>query len=1358
MQIFKRKYFKYIETLIFLFLIITIQVNAAYVTRYSTIAKGAMTFTGNTLGLDKVSNQNNPGTAGSIGTFTTTDTTLKVGTYPSGTTLNYLLNSSSATLVMPAGSTVLYAELIWGGSYKYGTQDVTGALNNAVTLITPISTYSVTPASASAKTLPGATNGGQYYYVRSADVTAYVKSAGAGVYTVGKVPATDIASENSANAAGWTLAVVYGNSALSAQNMTVFVGCELTDSTTSTLSSVSGFCTPKIGPISARMLVTAIEGDSSITGDQMQFGPTTTTMSAISGPNNPVSNFFSSQINKDNGTLDTSGTFGTRNHPLNGSSSGARQGWDITNVDVSARMTNNQTTAYAKGTTTGDRYTIIGIGLQINIGAPVFPTNTMTVDKATAYVGDTLTYSVTLDNTAGTADAINTVLKSALPSGLDFVNGSVTVGGVAQPAASAISGINIGTVAIGSKIVVTYKMKVSAIPLSPLTAQYVNNATWTYQYQSSPTLPLNNGTLTTSPNTITLIPRLETSKTASPPGGVVSGTTVTYTITVSNTGTANTTGTTFYDPMPQGVDYIVGTTKLNGITVADIAGNMPYATPGMISSPGKVAGQIYSGETATISFQVKTNNNTPPGGIITNIATIDPDGAGIAPSQQAIVTNPPQMADISVVVSDGQTIAIAGSNITYLASITNNGPNTIYGMTLSATPSSEITFTAFTPSSGTYNSSTNAWTGINLPVGGSITMAIIAKVSGLAIGPITTNVSVLTQPGIVDSNQTNNSSNDSDNIQYIADLAVAKTDGKTNILPGDKITYTITVTNNGPSTVSDIFLVDALPASLTTPVYTPDLGVYNIGNGAWNGLVLATGGTAKLTLTAFVAGSATGNIVNSVTVSPSADFTDNITTNNTSTDTDVIGNPGNSISGTVYEDINHNGSLDQYETGTSITGLFAKLILSTGGNAIQAVTVDPLTGFYSFSNVNNGIYTVIISNNSTITNTQPAQLTGWINTEAANLTRTNIIIQNVALPNQHFGLWHGGKLSGEVFSDNGQLGGIPNDGTKNGGETGISTVTMQLINGNTSVIYDSCITDNLGKYTLWIPFIAGNGSLNVTESNPTGTISIGANSGTTGGVYNRNSDTITFTNLTGTTYTGVNFSDVPANQFMIDNSQTVTAGSVIFYTHSFVAGSGGVVTFSTQHLSSPTSANWSNIIYLDQNGNGIIDNNDSVINGPLTVTASEQPVQIIIKEFAPTNATDNAQDLITVRADFVYTNTTPTLTSSYYHTDLTTISTSAGMKIIKTVDKTYAKPGEILLYTINYSNISAETLKNITISDATPAFTVFVSAGYNTFPLNITSCNMDTPVVNETGPILWKFTGTLAPFATGTVNYRVKIQ
>ncbi|MDR1706202.1 MAG: DUF11 domain-containing protein, partial [Clostridiales bacterium] len=59
-----------------------------------------------------------------------------------------------------------------------------------------------------------------------------------------------------------------------------------------------------------------------------------------------------------------------------------------------------------------------------------------------------------------------------------------------------------------------------------------------------------------------------------------------------------------------------------------------------------------------------------------------------------------------------------------------------------------------------------------------------------------------------------------------ADLRVTKTSDKTNYLPGETITYSIIITNNGPATAMAPVVTDTLPAALRTPEYT------NTGSGA----------------------------------------------------------------------------------------------------------------------------------------------------------------------------------------------------------------------------------------------------------------------------------------------------------------------------------------------------------------------------------------------------------------------------------------------------------------------------------------------------------------------------------------------
>ena len=675
--------------------------HAAYVNRFTTITNGAVTFTGNTIGLNKQAGANAPGTSGSIGTFIASSNPTSVdGTYPLGTTATWQANASQATLVVPAGSTVLYAELIWSGSYSYGGETVSAFLNNNVTFRTPLGANSVAPAAATAQTIGVGKNNGTCsttpcFYVRSANVTALVQAAGAGSYTVGGIPATQGDAEDNSNTGGWTLAVVYSNASLPSRSLSVFVGAEVAGSAA---ASASGFCTAPAGARSGRLLVSALEGDSGITGDQMLFGPTLATLAAQSGPNNAVGNFFASQINGNTGALDTSGSFGTANQTP-GTGGVGRQGYDITNVDVSASLLNSQTTAFAQGTTTGDQYMINALGLQINVGAPNFPLTVKAVDKTVTFVGDTLTYTIRLDNTTGTADATNLVFTDAVPPGTSFLAGSLTIDGVANPGNPTV-GVNVGTVAAGAVKVVSFKVVVNSIPASPASAVYSNSAAWTYQFISCAGQPTSNGSIITNP-VQTNIARMAVTKAVLPAGTVTPSTTLTYTITLANDGTAASTGTTLQDLIPTNTSYVLASTSLNGSALADVSGGMPYVTATPVNSAGQGTGVLAVGQTATVKFSVVVNATAS--GTITNTATGDIDGAGAAPASLASVNSPIQLiANLSITKTNGTNSVVTGSTTTYTITASNAGPSSANGSLVKDPAAAGLNCTAVTcaPSGG----------------------------------------------------------------------------------------------------------------------------------------------------------------------------------------------------------------------------------------------------------------------------------------------------------------------------------------------------------------------------------------------------------------------------------------------------------------------------------------------------------------------------------------------------------------------------------------------------------------------------------------------------------------------------------
>ncbi|NEZ48847.1 DUF11 domain-containing protein [Clostridium botulinum] len=391
---------------------------------FSTTTNGRIIFTGNTLGLSKQADSQNVGTADAIGAFITTDPLINVPTYPSGTTLDISKNSSSAVLNVPSESKILYAELIWGGTCGVNDQEYSNILDTPINFSTP--TTPTTIHKITHNTLDSLIIQDISYYICSANVTEYVKQSLSGTYTVGNVIGTTSSTNSTDNCCGWTLAVVYQNPNLPSRYLKLFIASDFIRSMHSIGISLSGFQTPTTGDHNGKIFISALHGSADVTGDQVLFGATDSNTTKLSGPKNLSNNFFGSQINDSNGNTDTSGTFGNRNQNILATENivGGRQGLDVTSIDVSNLLTNNQTSAVAKFMTTNDSYLLNAFAAQFDIAAPDISL-TVSSDSELAIVGSTIEYTITTTNRSTTTPATNVSLSWTLPDGLSYDKNSM---------------------------------------------------------------------------------------------------------------------------------------------------------------------------------------------------------------------------------------------------------------------------------------------------------------------------------------------------------------------------------------------------------------------------------------------------------------------------------------------------------------------------------------------------------------------------------------------------------------------------------------------------------------------------------------------------------------------------------------------------------------------------------------------------------------------------------------------------------------------------------------------------------------------------------------------------------------------
>lgn len=380
--------------------------------------------------------------------------------------MDYLKNGSAANLNLPVLSEVLYAELVWGGLYKSSATDISDKLNDNVVFGTPTGNYSITSDTLTRQNieinLPDISLG---FYVRSANVTSIVKNAVNGTYFLSSVPALIEAIDSrtaDTNHAGWTLAVVYSDNNQPFRSLNLWAGgVAVSSNTGSTDIVLSGFKTPVAASPSGKLYVSAQEGDAVIAGDQMLFGSSTSNLQNLSGSNNPIANFFCSQINDNEGVIDENGTFGTRNaNPFTRTNTFAcRQGYDITAVDLTGKLNSGQTAALIRFTSTGDLYVPNCLAIQIENGVNPDLEITKTVDKNVAIKDEILTYTSEIKNT-GDIILFNTIFQDDIPEGTSFVSGSVFIDSINYPSYNPETGFSLGDIIQNQTISVTFKVSV----------------------------------------------------------------------------------------------------------------------------------------------------------------------------------------------------------------------------------------------------------------------------------------------------------------------------------------------------------------------------------------------------------------------------------------------------------------------------------------------------------------------------------------------------------------------------------------------------------------------------------------------------------------------------------------------------------------------------------------------------------------------------------------------------------------------------------------------------------------------------------------------------------------------------------
>lgn len=369
----------------------------------------------------------------------------------------------------------------------------------------------------------------------------------------------------------------------------------------------------------------------------------------------------------------------------------------------------------------------------------------------------------------------------------------------------------------------------------------------------------------------------------------VPGSSAVYTVVVTNQGPSFVTGARVVDTFPAYFTSVAWTALFEGVgSTGAVSGTGNIDETVSLSAEGTATYTITAQVAPTVTADLVNTAtvSVPPG-------TIDVNPLDNSATDTDSVT--PQV-DLAITKSDGVATYVPGQTTQYTITVANSGPSILTGGTLIDTLPAGVTGATWTASytgtgsSGATSGAGNLSTAISLGVGGTATFVVRAPVSAAATGDLVNTATIAVPAGTTNLNPAT-SATDTDTQDSVADVRIYKTDGSSRYQPGSTATYTITVANFGPSDVTGARVVDTLPVLVGSATWT---AVFSNGSGTASGtgnidqlINLAAGGTATYTVVAPIVPSASGELVNTATVTLPVGVTDPDPANNTSTDVDT---------------------------------------------------------------------------------------------------------------------------------------------------------------------------------------------------------------------------------------------------------------------------------------------------------------------------------------------------------------------------------------------------------------------------------------------------------------------------------------
>ncbi|MEM1093847.1 MAG: T9SS type A sorting domain-containing protein [Bacteroidota bacterium] len=435
---------------------------------------------------------------------------------------------------------------------------------------------------------------------------------------------------------------------------------------------------------------------------------------------------------------------------------------------------------------------------------------TKVVDNPAQVVGQNVTFTVTVTND-GPSDATGIEITDALPVGLDFVSSNPSAGTFANDVWS------IATLASGASATLNIVATVTG------DGPFVNTAELTAVNEEDPDSTPNNGDLSEDDLASASVggtrADLSLTKTASAPDVNV-GSAVTFTLEVTNSGSADATGVEVTDQLPQGLTFVsanpanaydansglwtVGNVAINATETLEIVATVTGAGPFVNSAEVTAQDQP--------DVDSAPNNNDPQ--------EDDQDTATVSGIE----------ADLALTkVADPMTGINVGDLVSFIITVTNNGSSDATGVEVTDQLPPSVEFVAANATSGIFDDVSGLWTIGSIPAGEAPTLTIVVKILTQGTISNTAEVSASDQP---DPNSTpgNNDPNEDDQdtatigATGVADLSLDKVVDNPMPDEGDIVTFSVTVTNDGPNGASGVVVDDVLPVGLEFQAFVQQPG------------------------------------------------------------------------------------------------------------------------------------------------------------------------------------------------------------------------------------------------------------------------------------------------------------------------------------------------------------------------------------------------------------------------------------------------------------------------------------------------------------------------------------------------------